>query len=193
MNPWVAKVVVLAATLTMIAIRGPHGRRSRNVKVVRSHKTSLETGLLVLAWLGFFIPLIWLASPELSFAEYPLRLGPLVAGVICFVIGLWLFYKSHADLGTNWSITLEVREQHRLITQGVYRRIRHPMYSALVLYSVGHSLVIPNWVAGPSNLVAFAILFSLRVHAEEQMMSEAFGDEYAAYAARTKRLVPGVW
>src|SRR6185295_17573703 len=193
MNPWFAKAIVLAATVTMIAIRAPHGRRSRNVKVNTSHKTSLETGLLVLAWTGFFIPLIWLASPVLSFAEYPLRRGPLVAGVICFVLGLWLFHKSHADLGTNWSITLEVREQHRLITQGVYRRIRHPMYSALVLYSIGHALVIPNWVAGPSNLVAFAILFTLRVHAEEQMMSDAFGHEYVAYAARTKRLVPGVW
>ena len=52
---------------------------------------------------------------------------------------------------------------------------------------------IPNWVAGLSNCVAFAILVSLRVHADEQMMSEAFGDEYAAFAARTKRLVPGVW
>jgi protein-S-isoprenylcysteine O-methyltransferase Ste14 len=48
-------------------------------------------------------------------------------------------------------------------------------------------------VAGPSNLIAFGILFTLRVHAEEQMMSDAFGDEYATYAARTKRLVPGVW
>jgi protein-S-isoprenylcysteine O-methyltransferase Ste14 len=104
-----------------------------------------DTGLLVLAWIGFFIPLIWLASPLLSFAEYPLRLGPFVAGVICFVMGLWLFYKSHADLGTNWSITLEVRAQHRLITQGVYRRIRHPMYSALVLYSVGQALCHPEF------------------------------------------------
>ena len=148
---------------------------------------------MVLAWVGFFVPLIWLASPVLSFAEYPLTLGPLITGVMCFVVGLWLFYRSHADLGTNWSITLEVREQHRLITQGVYYRIRHPMYTALVLYSLGHALVIPNWVAGPANLVAFAILFTLRVHAEEQMMSDTFGDEYATYAARTKRLVPGVW
>ena len=193
MNPWIAKGVVLAGTLTMIAIRAPHGRRSRSVKVATSHKTSLETGLLVLAWIGFFIPLIWLASPVLSFAEYPLSLGPLVAGVICFVVGLWLFYRSHADLGTNWSITLEVREQHRLITQGVYRRIRHPMYSALVLYAVAQALVIPNWVAGPSNLVAFAVLFAFRIHAEERMMLEQFGDEYTAYMARTKRLVPGVW
>jgi len=193
MNPWIAKAIVLAATLTMIAIRAPHGRRSRSVKVATSHKTPLETGLLVLVWIGFFVPLIWLASPALSFAEYPLTLGPLIAGVVCFVVGLWLFYRSHADLGTNWSITLEVREQHRLITRGVYHRIRHPMYSALVLYSLGHALVIPNWVAGPSNLVAFAILFTLRVHAEEQMMSDTFGDEYATYAARTKRLVPRIW
>jgi protein-S-isoprenylcysteine O-methyltransferase Ste14 len=193
MNPGIAKVIVLAATLTMIAIRAPHGRRSRHVKVAKSRKTSLETGLLILAWIGFFIPLIWIASPVLSFAEYRLGLGPLVAGVICFVIGLWLFYRSHADLGTNWSITLEMREQHRLITQGIYRRIRHPMYLALVIYSLGHALVIPNWVAGPSNLVVFTILFALRVHAEEQMMTDVFGDEYTTYAARTKRLVPGVW
>lgn len=193
MNPWAAKIVVLAATLTMVAVRAPHGRRSRNVKVVKSHKTAREAFLLVLAWIGFVIPLIWLASPVLSFAEYLPRPGLFVAGVICLVIGLWLFYKSHADLGTNWSVTLEVREEHRLITQGVYRRIRHPMYSALVLYSLGQALVIPNWVAGPANLVAFAILVSLRLDAEERLMSETFGDEYAAYAARTKRLVPGVW
>jgi protein-S-isoprenylcysteine O-methyltransferase Ste14 len=193
MNPWIAKAVVLAATAVMIAIRAPHGRRSRSVKVAKSHETPLETGLLILAWVGFFIPLIWLVSPALSFAEYPLRAGPLFAGVTCFVIGLWLFYWSHADLGANWSITLEVREQHRLITTGVYRRIRHPMYSALVLYSVGQALVVPNWVAGPSNLIALAVVLALRVRAEEQMMVQEFGDEYAAYTARTKRLVPRVW
>src|SRR5216117_3843798 len=157
MNPWIAKAVVLAGTLTMVAIRAPHGLRSRSVKVAKSCKTPLETGLLVLAWVGFFVPLIWVATPAFRFAEHPLRTGPLVAGVVCFVIGLWLFYRSHADLGTNWSITLEVRERHRLITQGIYRRIRHPMSSALVLYAVAHALIIPNWVAGPSNVVAFAV------------------------------------
>ena len=193
MNPWIAKAVVLAGTVVMVAIRAPHGQRSRSVKVAKSHKTSLETGLLVLAWVGFFVPLIWIASPAFSFADYPLSAGPLVAGVMCLVIGLWLFYRSHADLGTNWSITLEVREQHRLITQGVYRRIRHPMYSALLLYSVGQTLVIPNWAAGLSNLIAVAVLFALRVRAEEKMMVQQFRDEYAAYSARTKRLVPRVW
>jgi len=148
---------------------------------------------LVLAWVGFFVPLIWVATPAFRFAEYPLRTGPLVAGVACFVIGLWLFYRSHADLGTNWSVTLEVHEGHRLITQGVYRRVRHPMYSALLLYSIGQALVIPNWVGGLSNLVAFVTLFALRVGPEERMMAQQFGNGYAQYTARTKRLIPHVW
>ena len=193
MSPWIAKAVVLVGTVVMIAIRAPHGRRSRSVRVAKSHKTLLETGLLVLAWVAFFVPLIWIASPAFSFAEYPLRSGPLISGVVCSVIGLWLFYRSHADLGTNWSITLEVREQHRLITQGIYRRIRHPMSSALVLYSAGQALLIPNWVAGPSNFVALTVLLALRIGAEERMMAQQFGIEYAAYTARTKRLIPHVW
>lgn len=193
MNPWIAKAVVLVATVVMIAIRAPHGRDSRLVKVVKSHRTPLEAVLLTLAWLGFFIPLIWIASPVFSFAEYPLRIVPLIAGIVAFVIGLWLFYRSHADLGRNWSITLEVREKHRLITQGIYRRIRHPMYSGLLLYGLAHALVIPNWVAGSSNVVAFAVLYAFRVRAEEAMMLEQFGDEYREYMARTNRLIPGIW
>ena len=108
-------------------------------------------------------------------------------------MGLWLFHRSHADLGTNWSITLEVREKHQLVTQGIYRHVRHPMYLALLLYSVGQALVLPNWVVGPSYGVVMALMFGLRVGPEERMMLEEFGKDYEAYMARTKRLVPGVW
>ncbi len=193
MNPWIAKAVILAASLVMVAIRAPHGQRSRTVKVVTNRKGTLEVFLLTLAWLSFFVPLIWIVSPAFAFAEYPLRAGPLAAGVLCLVVGLWLFYRSHADLGTNWSVTLEVRERHRLITDGVYRTVRHPMYSALLLYSLGQALALPNWVAGPSYLIGFATLFAFRVGAEERLMLEQFGDEYAAYMRRTRRLVPGLW
>lgn len=158
-----------------------------------SRKGTMETVLLTLAWLGFLVPLIWIASPAFSFAEYPLRASLVMAGIACLAVGLWLFYRSHADLGSNWSITLEVREEHRLITDGVYRSVRHPMYTALLLYSIGQALVIPNWVAGPSYLIAFGILFAFRVRAEERMMLDQFGDRYAKYVARTKRLIPGVW
>jgi hypothetical protein len=63
MNPWIAKALVLTGTVVMIAIRAPHGHRSRIVKVATSYETPLETGLLLLAWVGFFVPLIWVRIP----------------------------------------------------------------------------------------------------------------------------------
>ena len=193
MNPWIAKTLILAASVVMIVIRAPHGRRSRGVKVARSCKGPREVALLTLAWMGFLVPLIWVVFPIFSFAEFSLRPVPFAAGVLCLVTGLWSFHRSHSDLGTYWSVTLELRENHRLITEGVYRHVRHPMYAALFVCSIGQALVVPNWIVGPSYFVTFGILFALRIGAEERMMLETFGDEYAAYMARTKLLVPGIW
>jgi protein-S-isoprenylcysteine O-methyltransferase Ste14 len=193
MNVWFAKAVVLLASVVMVVIRAPHGGRSRTVPVVKSRKGPLEYALLTIAWIAFFLPLIWVVTPLLDFADYPLNPIPFVIGTLLLVLGLWLFYRSHVDLGTNWSITLEVREKHRLITHGVYRRIRHPMYLALLVYSVGQLLVLPNWIAGPSYGVAMLILFAFRVGREERMMLETFGKDYEEYRAKTKRLIPGLW
>jgi protein-S-isoprenylcysteine O-methyltransferase Ste14 len=193
MNIWFAKAVIVASSILMVVIRAPHGQRSRGVKVVKSRRGPLEIALLFLAWLAFFLPLVWVVAPIFRFADYPLRPAPFFVGVACLAAGLWIFARSHADLGTNWSITLEVRESHRLVTHGIYERIRHPMYLALLVYSVGQALVLPNWIAGPSYLVAMALLFALRVGPEERMMRDEFGSDYEAYSKRTKRLVPGVW
>jgi len=193
MNPWFGKAIILASSIVMVLIRAPHGQRSRGVKVVRSRRGALEIVLLTLAWVAFFVPLVWVAAPVFAFADYPLRPAPLLAGMVCLAVGLWLFARSHADLGTNWSLTLEVREHHQLVTQGSYRALRHPMYSALLLYALGQALVVPNWIAGPSYAVAMSILFAFRLGPEERMMLEEFGKDYEAYTVRTKRLIPGIW
>ena len=192
-NPWFAKAVILLAIIVLVAIRAPHGKRSRRIPVLKSRKGTLETVLLTIAWISFFPPLVWVATPLLAFADYPLRPVPLFTGTLCFGLGLWLFHRSHTDLGTNWSITLAVREKHRLVTEGIYSRVRHPMYLALFLYSAGQALVLPNYIAGPSYGVAMLLLFAFRVGPEEQMMLEEFGTDYEAYIQRTKRLVPGIW
>jgi protein-S-isoprenylcysteine O-methyltransferase Ste14 len=188
-----AKAVVLVGAIALVIIPASIHHRGGETKVVRSRKEPLERVVLTLTSIGYFLALLWVATPVLRFADYPLRPVLFVPGIACLVVGLWLLYRSHADLGTNWSITLEVREKHRLVTQGTYRHVRHPMYLALLLYSAGLALVLPNWVAGPSYLVAVAMLFALRVGPEERMMLEEFGKDYEAYMVRTKCLVPGVW
>src|SRR5262249_23932800 len=104
--------------------------------------------------------------------------------------GLLLFWRSHADLGANWSASLEMREEHRLITQGVYGMMRHPMYAAMWLQAIGQALIVENWVAGALVVPAIALLYFVRVPMEERMMSVEFGDEWRAYAARTGRVIP---
>ena len=193
MNHWFAKVVVLVASVVMVLIRAPHGRRSRTVKVTTSRKGTLEIVLLTVAWVSFFLPIVWSVTPVLAFADFPLRLFPLVSGSLLMALSLWLFHRSHADLGTNWSVTLEIRESHRLVTDGIYRTVRHPMYVALLLYGLGQAAVIPNWIVGPSYALAMLLLFALRVGPEEALMRDQFKGEYDTYAARTKRLIPGVW
>jgi protein-S-isoprenylcysteine O-methyltransferase Ste14 len=194
MNAWYAKALVLAGLVGISLIRGPHARRSGRVAVVKSHRGRLETVLLTMAFAASFLPLLWVvAPPVLRFADYGLRPAPFAAGCVLMTLGLWWLYRSHADLGAHFSLTLEVREGHRLVTEGVYRHVRHPMYLAFFLYSAGQALAVPNWVAGPSYLVAMTLLFALRLGPEERMMVEQFGQEYEQYRTRTWRLVRGVW
>ena len=193
MNPSISRAVMLAATVATIVIRWPHGVRRYSVKVTRSLRTGRERMLMGAAVLGLLILLIWAVSPVLAFADFPLRPLPFTAGVACLVISLWLFHRSHVDLGLNWSPTLELRESHQLVTRGIYRAIRHPMYTSLLLYGVGQALVVPNWFAGPFYLAAMATLVALRLGVEERMMLDEFGDQYAAYMRNTKRLIPGIW
>lgn len=192
-EPWLAKAVVIAGTVGIAGLPHLAHRHERSEATAGSRKGALETALLSVTSIAFLLAILWVATPVLAFADYPFGLIPLVAGTACMALGLWLLYRSHSDLGASWSITLEVRENQRLVAEGIYRRIRHPMYLALLTYSFGQALVLPNWVAGPSCFAAFVLLVALRMSREERMMAEEFGGEYVTYAARTKRLVPGVW
>jgi protein-S-isoprenylcysteine O-methyltransferase Ste14 len=185
---------MLLGLVASIVIRAPHETRSKETKVAENRRGALEVSLLVLMMLGTLVlPLVSMATSLLAFADYPLSPVQLALAGVTIVFGLWLFHRSHVDLGKNWSITLQVREGHTLVTGGVYARIRHPMYTALFALALGQALALPNWIAGPAMLEAFTLMFVLRLGPEEKMMLDRFGPEYEAYRARTKRLIPGVF
>jgi protein-S-isoprenylcysteine O-methyltransferase Ste14 len=194
MNPWYGRLAVFMSLLAFVIIRWPHGNRYKTFKAVQDRKGRLEVALLTGAALGTtLIPLLWVVTPLFAFADYPLRAEPYAIGISLVLLGLWLFYRSHKDLGLNWSMTLQVRENHSLVTEGIYTRIRHPMYSAMMLLGVAQVLFCPNWIAGPSYLVSFGALYIFRVRVEESMMLDRFGTEYEQYMQRTGRLIPPVW
>jgi protein-S-isoprenylcysteine O-methyltransferase Ste14 len=108
------------------------------------------------------------------------------------VAALWLFWRSHLDLGQNWSQTLELRKGHELVKHGVYRSIRHPMYASIWLWCLAQGLLLPNWLAGWYAFVAFALMYFVRTPREERMMCESFGQEYRDYMRQTGRVLPRI-
>lgn len=195
MSRWLGQATFIIGFVAMMIIRAPHGRRSRKVPVVESRQGTREIALLAFTSIVLVIlPLSSIATPFFEFADYSLHPTPFWLGVLCTVVGLWLFFRSHADLGSNFSMSLEVRSEHVLVTHGVYRRIRHPMYAAMFLLIVAQALLLPNWIAGPvAAVLALLATLLIRLGPEERMLHARFGEEYARYRQRTKRIVPGVW
>ena len=194
MTPLAAKVIWLVGVVGWFIIRYPHDRRARRTPKLRRTDRGREIVLMAISATGLgVLPFIYVVSDAPRFANYPFRPWQAWIGAAVFAASLWLFHRTHKDLGRNWSVTLEVRDQHTLVTSGVYSRVRHPMYSAFWLWALAQALLLPNWIAGPAGLIGFGTLFLLRVGREEALMIETFGDDYRRYMARTARILPGIY
>jgi len=190
-NPW--NIVFFVGFICYLGIRSVYARRTKYVEKVHRQVDGMEKTLLFLVIsTSTLLPVLYLFTPLLAFADYRLPAFAPWCGTAIAVVALWLFWRSHADLGRNWSVSLEVRKDHRLVTHGVYSSIRHPMYAAIFLWSIAQALLLPNWLAGWSAFVTFATMYFLRIPREERMMCEFFGKEYRDYMGQTGKLFPRV-
>jgi protein-S-isoprenylcysteine O-methyltransferase Ste14 len=134
---------------------------------------------------------LWLVAPDLvRGAQVPLPAIVRWAGVPVTLAGLVLLYWVHRTLDTNFSPFLRIRADHRHITEGPYRCVRHPMYTSFLVIVAGLSLVSAYglmFLTGTGMLVA--VLWT-RTPREEAMMLAHFGDSYRAYMERTGKLLP---
>jgi protein-S-isoprenylcysteine O-methyltransferase Ste14 len=187
------EIIWFAGLAVWYIVRYPFERRAKKVATTLSRFGRRESALLALAFAGLLIiPGIYALTGFPRALDRPLIPAIAYAGVASLCAALWLFYRSHQDLGRNWSISLEIRKEHRLVTTGVYRLVRHPMYSSFFLLAFAQFLLLPNWFAGASGLVGVGLLYALRVRQEERMMLERFGADYRDCMARTKRLIPWI-
>jgi protein-S-isoprenylcysteine O-methyltransferase Ste14 len=187
----IAKLAWIAMAGLWYAMRVPHVRRSRKTPIRRDELDWSERARLCVSLTGLgVLPVIYIATNWLRFADYPFRPGQAALGAVVAVVALVIFHQTHKALGRNWSVTLQVRESHELVTHGIYRSIRHPMYTAFWLWAIAQALLLPNWIAGFSGLVGFGTLYLLRVGPEERLMLDTFGEPYRAYMARSGRLWP---
>src|SRR5256885_15762020 len=145
MDPLPAKIIfILGYVVAISVIRAPHIKVHRRSVTRVNRKTRADTSLFIATSLGgFLIPVLYVFMPIFSFADYSIPAWIGLTGAAILILADGLFWKSHSDLGRNWSPTLEIREHHELVTQGIYRRIRHPMYLSIWLMVIAQAMILP--------------------------------------------------
>ena len=191
MTPMIAKIIWLLMAGGWYGLRIPHERRSKKTPISFNAMDRREKIRLIVSLSGLgIIPLVYIAFGFPKVLARPFMPELAWLGLVVAAASLVMFHLTHEALGRNWSVSLQMRENHKLITHGVYARIRHPMYPAFWLWGLAQALLLPNWLAGFSGLIGFGTLYFLRVGPEEEMMVERFGQEYRDYMARTGRVLP---
>ena len=112
------------------------------------------------------------------------------AGVVLAWGSVWLAVASVRALGRQWSLDARVVEGHRLVREGPYAFVRHPIYAAMLGLCLGTGLNLMPWAAIPPAVVVYLAGTHLRTRAEEGLLLRQFGEEYVRYAAEVPALLP---
>jgi len=114
-------------------------------------------------------------------------------GIAVMFGGITLRVWATQTLGRFYTRTLLIRDDHHIVQDGPYAKVRHPGYLGVILLWLGAGLATVNWIA--AALVTFTILaaYRYRIHTEENMLVASFGQDYKQYMGHTWRLLPYVW
>lgn len=191
-------LIYFAGMIAQIVIRSPYARPQRQITKTDQRVNTTEYVALTLLFAGFLpLQLLYSLTSWLDFTNYPVSSSTKVylgiIGTLLLVVALWIFWRSHHDLGSNWSPSLEINVKQTLITNGIYRWIRHPMYASQWVWSIAQIFLFPNWIVGWIGLLTFAPFYWIRIAGEERMMIDHFGDAYREYCAKTGRVIPRIF
>ena len=154
-------------------------------------KNPIDILLTVLTGIGMFVlPLVYLLTDWFASFDYTLPVWISGIGIIGFSFAIWLLWRSHAALNHSWTPVIEPGPGTKLITHGIYRTTRHPMYSAHLVWAISQALLLQNWIAGWSFFILSIPLYIYRIPREERLLLKKFGNEYKRYIGRTGCLWP---
>ncbi len=116
-----------------------------------------------------------------------------VLGCLVGIAGVVLRWWAIRVLGTQFTRELRAGDDHRLVDVGPYRHLRHPSYTGAILMLAGVGIGLGNVLSLAACVVLPTIGYVQRIGPEETLLRDRLGESYAAYAARTRRLLPGLW
>ncbi|MFH1063903.1 MAG: isoprenylcysteine carboxylmethyltransferase family protein [Candidatus Woesearchaeota archaeon] len=120
-------------------------------------------------------------------------LSIIITGLFMFIAGVSLRLVAQHQLGKQFSLTVRILKDHKMITTGLYHYVRHPMYTGFGLMTLGLCLMMHSYSAMIIALVSLPIAGFYRVKFEEEVLTKKLGKNYIGYMRRTKRFIPFIW
>jgi protein-S-isoprenylcysteine O-methyltransferase Ste14 len=114
-------------------------------------------------------------------------------GLALLFAGIIIRWTAIHTLGKYFTGTVLIKEDHRLIRNGLYKYLRHPAYTGALLAHLGLGLSFSNWFSLGLSSIPFLIAALYRMHVEERALREVFGEAYIGYSRGTKRLIPKLY
>ncbi|HSR53952.1 MAG TPA: isoprenylcysteine carboxylmethyltransferase family protein [Acidobacteriota bacterium] len=111
-------------------------------------------------------------------------------GMACAVAGVVVTRAALQRLGEHWSMTSRLRQQHQLITDGPFARVRHPLYLSFFLLTLGTALTVSDWVGMALGLPLSLAGAALRGRMEDRLLRREFGEQFERYAGEVPFLLP---
>ena len=191
----ICKIVLIALYSLFSIIRIEYYRKARKA----SYKTVIEEKRRYAIWLSVFICyevftfFVYILFPEiLAWGALPLPIWLRLIGAGLGIIALIWFVWIHQTLGNNLSVRIRIKDSQHLVTNGPYRWVRHPMYTAFYLLHIAAFLLTANWFIGVTWIAGLTAIIFLRVSREEAMLFSRFGEAYSSYAENTGRFLPRI-
>ena len=135
------------------------------------------------------LKIIWLTFLRENFVPHNNLVG--IIGLSFSAFGAGIACWSRYTLGKNWSLSVQKKESHELIQDGLYKYVRHPIYTGLILLFIGNTLLVGDYRGIIAVIIVF-ISFWFKLKKEEKLLTETFGKRYLEYIAKTKALIPFV-
>jgi protein-S-isoprenylcysteine O-methyltransferase Ste14 len=191
----ISKIVLIGLYSLFSIIRIEYYRRARKA----NYKTVIEEKRRYAIWLSVFICyevltfFAYVLFPEvLAWGALPFPAWLRFAGAGLGMVALIWFVWIHRTLGNNLSARIRIKDSQYLVTDGPYRWVRHPMYTAFYILHIAAFLLTANWFIGVTWIVGLTAIILLRVSREEAMLVARFGEEYSSYAENTGRFLPRI-
>jgi protein-S-isoprenylcysteine O-methyltransferase Ste14 len=155
----------------------------------------LDRGSMAILWITIVASIT--AAEFVAGLEGPNMLGGAhwltIAAIVLMVAGLCVRCVAIVSLGKAFSANVAIRDTQTVYRAGLYRLVRHPSYSGMLLIFISIGLHEQNWLAAALVTVPTAAALLYRIHVEESALGAAFGAQYLDYCRTTKRLIPGIY